>query len=73
MKSFTSWNLTYTGRLDRARKTVKGDKWRDPKTGKTVEVIGRAGYSGVELLHESGRRTVKRDHYLASDYEPVES
>lgn len=67
----TTWSLSFEHRCKQARETKTGDKWRNPKTGKTVEVVGRIGHYGVQLLHESGRRTCKLDHYLASDFEKV--
>lgn len=62
----------YNERCDQARTTTNGDNWKHRKTGKTVIVTGRVGYFGVKLLHQSGKKTVKQDHYLASDYEKVE-
>jgi hypothetical protein len=60
---------TYQERCEQARHTTAGDNWRHIKTGKTVIVMGRIGAYGIILLHQSGKRTTKRDHYLASDYE----
>lgn len=61
----------YQKRCKDAQATKDGDVWRNLKTGKTVTVRGRVGYFGIALLHESGKRTVKRDHYLAGDYELI--
>jgi len=68
----TDWSLKYEDRCKRAHAAVAGDVWRSPKNGKTVVVLGRIGYYGVHLQHESGKRTCKLEHYLASDYEPVQ-
>jgi hypothetical protein len=62
---------TYKERCEQASHTTNGDNWRHIKTGKMVIVINRFG-TGVYLLHQSGRRTWKQCHYLASDYELVE-
>ena len=61
--------LPYPERCKQARKTETGDNWRHLKTGKTVIVLGRVGPNTVRLLHQSGRKTFKQDHYLAGDYE----
>jgi hypothetical protein len=62
---------TYKERCEQARNTTNGDNWRHIKTGKTVIVLNRIGF-GINLLHQSGRRTRKQDHYLAGDYELIE-
>lgn len=62
----------YQERCEQARTTVAGDKWKHRKTGKTVIILGRIGYYGVKLLHQSEKITSKLDHYLASDYDLVE-
>jgi hypothetical protein len=62
--------MDYKERCKVARETRLGDNWVHRKTGKSVIVQGRVGLYGVKLLHQSGRRTIKLDHYLASDYEP---
>lgn len=59
----------YKERAKLARTTKNGDNWKHLKTGKTVIVLGRVGLFGVSLLHQSGKKTIKLDHYLASDYE----
>ena len=50
-----------------------GDVWRHRKTGKLVTVRWRVSLFRVALIHESGKQTVKQDHYLAGDYELVTS
>ena len=61
----------YQMRCKDAQATKAGDVWRHRKSGKLVTVRSRVGHFRVALLHESGRRTVKQDHYLAGDYELV--
>ena len=63
--------LDYQARAKIAKTTQANDRWRHRKTGNIVVVIGRKGRFDVLLRHESGRETSKQDHYLASDYEPV--
>jgi hypothetical protein len=63
----------YQKRCKDAQATKEGDVWRHLKTGKTVTVRGRVSLFRVALIHESGKRTVKQDHYLAGDYELVTS
>jgi hypothetical protein len=62
-------DTTFQHRAKQAEATSVGDKWKHRKTGKVVTVTHRVGRFGVGLLHESGKRTMKLDHYLASDYE----
>jgi hypothetical protein len=61
--------LNYEERCKQARDTKEGDVWVHLKTGRKLTVLGRAGFFGVSVRHESGRETVKQDHYLAGDYE----
>ena len=63
--------MNYKERYEYARNTGSGANWKHRKTGKTVIVLGRIGLIGIQLLHQSGKRTVKLQHYLASDYEPI--
>lgn len=63
----------YQKRCKDVQTTKAGDVWRHRKSGKLVTVRGRDGRFGIALLHESGKRTVKQDHYLAGDYELVTS
>lgn len=46
-----------------------GDRWKHLKTGKVVTITGPIGHYGVGILHESGRRTCKLDHYFFAEYE----
>ncbi len=59
---------------DNVQKVEKGQNWRHNKTGKTVIVLNDPyGLHGkVELLHESGRRTIKQQHYFTYDYSKIE-
>lgn len=59
---------TFKERCKDAEKTTSGDVWQHRKTGKRVTVDGRPRYDEVRLHHEGGQETVKKDHYLASDY-----
>jgi hypothetical protein len=61
-------DLDYQQRCEQARTTKEGDVWVHRKTGKRLTVMGRVGYAGVRVRHETGRETVKQDHYLADDY-----
>jgi hypothetical protein len=63
----------YQMRCKDARATKAGDVWRHRKTGKLVTVRWRVSLFRVALIHESGKQTVKQDHYLAGDYELVTS
>lgn len=62
--------MTYKERYIAAKESDKGDNWRHRKTGKTVIVLNRVGNYGLHLLHESGRKTVRLERTLASEYEP---
>ena len=62
-------DLDYQERCKQARITQAGDVWRHRKTGKQVVVTHRVGLYGIGLSHPSGRKSMKLDHYLASDYE----
>ena len=44
--------------------------WKHKKTGKKVTVLRKpeSKYSSVHLLHESGKKTTKEQHYFLYDY-----
>jgi hypothetical protein len=63
---------TYDQRWMDARYTQQGDNWRHLKTGKTCIVTARVGSWSLALLHESGKKTTKQEHYLAAEYEKIE-
>jgi hypothetical protein len=47
----------------------KGSNWRHKKSGNQVIVLNDPRKHGnVELLHASGRKTVKQRHYFEQDY-----
>lgn len=52
----------------------KGDNWKHKKTGKIVSIIEEpeTKFSGVRLLHQSGRITQKKQHYFLYDYELIQ-
>jgi hypothetical protein len=55
-------------------KIEKGSTWRNKKTGRTAIVVVEPEYffSGVQLLHETGRRTSIQQHYFLTDYERIQ-
>ena len=54
-------------------KIPKGSNWKHKKTKKCVIVLNDPGdYGHVELLHSSGRKTIKQHHYFLYDYQRVE-
>ncbi len=61
----------YFQRCADARLTRQGDIWRNLKTGKILEIIKILDDYRVEVKHESGRKTLKKYHYLAGEYEIV--
>lgn len=64
----TLWEM----QLGLAYKAQPGDKWKNRKTGREVEVVGRGKYrTDILLRHQDGRVTTKQEHYFAYDYEPV--
>ena len=48
----------------------KGQVWKNIATGKTVTIIETPAtvWRPVQLLHESGRKTIKQQHYFVADY-----
>ena len=64
----TLWEM----QLELARKAEPGDRWKNRKTNREVEVVGRGKYrTDILLLHQDGRVTTKQEHYFAYDYYPV--
>jgi hypothetical protein len=64
--------LTYEQKCQLARQAEPGDVWKNPKTGRTVTILGAGHrFRSLRLQHELGRITEKQDHYFAYDYDPV--
>ncbi len=51
----------------------RGSNWKNKKTGKVIIVLSRpkTRYSKVNLLHSSGRKTTKEQHYFLYEYERI--
>jgi len=62
--------FSYEQKCDLARRAKIDDIWVSVKTGREVIIKGN-NFRGVMLLHESGRRTIKKHHYFAYDYYPT--
>jgi hypothetical protein len=62
---------SYHQKLLLAAKTEPGDIWIGVKTGKFVLVTGKTHMGDILLQHQSGRTTQKKEHYFASDFDPV--
>jgi hypothetical protein len=48
-----------------------GDTWVSVKTGRLATILSHGNFNSVRIRHESGRVTIKGDHYFAGDYDPV--
>ena len=66
--------LTYEDKLAmiRDQKIKAGDKWRNIKSGRVVEILECLPHRDLKLRHQDGRETRKGDYYFAYDYEPVD-
>ncbi|MYM92607.1 hypothetical protein [Duganella vulcania] len=62
--------LTYRDKLRLVKDIAPGAIWRNIKTGRTATLVERCGMDLV-IVHQSGRRTKKQDHYFAANFEPA--
>lgn len=64
---------SFKHKLDLACNALSGDEWVHVKDGHKVRVEGHtAPHKDIILFHiESKRKTTKKPHYFAYEYEPI--
>ena len=64
------FGLSYEAQCAAVENAKPGSEWINVKSGKAVKIGSVSRWSGVTILHERGRVTVKQCHYFAYDYCP---
>ena len=59
--------LDYKKRLELAKLAKENDIWVNIK----AKIIKRYGMFNIKLEHETGRISIKKEHYFASEYAPT--